>query len=228
MKFFFYILNIVIIFIICIPANAHVKHYENLKHINFEIYRNDKYIGNHTCLFERSGDTLKIINKIDFKIKKFGLELYKYKSFGVEIYKNGELIEFSSKTNQNGKEKYVNIELNNQNQIVIDGSSNKGNVSADFLIGTWWNHSLINSKAQISAVSGRVIHQKVSFLGKEDIKIGNKTYKTLHFNFSSNDNKLSKNKKLNTDIWYEEDTLIWVKASFDRKGFWEYRLKSVE
>tara|TARA_Y100000590_G_C15414444_1_gene898882 strand:+ start:90 stop:776 length:687 start_codon:yes stop_codon:yes gene_type:complete len=226
MRFFFNIFNIIIIFILCIPANAHVQHYESLNHINFEIYRNDKYIGNHTCIFERSGDLLKVTNKIDFKIKKLGLELYKYKSLGTEIYKNGELIEFSSKTNQNGKEKYVNIELNNDNELTIDGSSNKGKVSKDFLIGTWWNHSLINSKAQISAVSGRVIHQKVSFLGKENMKIGNKTYKTLHFNFSSNDKKLGKDKKLNTDIWYEEDTLIWVKASFDRKGFWEYRLVS--
>ena len=147
---------------------------------------------------------------------------------GTEIYKNGELIEFSSKTNQNGKEKYVNIELNNDNELTIDGSSNKGKVSKDFLIGTWWNHSLINSKAQISAVSGRIIYQKVKFLGKETIVIDGKDYKTLHFNFSSTDKKLGKDKKLNTDIWYEEETFLWVKAAFDKTGYWEYRLKIVK
>ena len=36
-------------------------------------------------------------------------------------------------------------------------------------------------------------------------------YKTLRFNFSSSDPSLSKDKKLNTDIWYEEDTYLWVK-----------------
>ena len=59
-------------------------------------------------------------------------------------------------------------------------------------------------------------------------KIGDKTYKTLRFNFSSSDPSLSKDKKLNTDIWYEEDTFLWVKAAFDKTGYWEYRLKKAE
>ena len=70
--------------------------------------------------------------------------------------------------------------------------------------------------------------QNVNFLGKETIKLGNKNYKTLHFNFSSSDKKLSKDKKLNTDVWYEEKTLNWVKASFKKKGNWEYKLVSIE
>ena len=89
-----------------------------------------------------------------------------------------------------------------------------------------WNSS--KKKAQISAVSGRIIEQKVKFIGKEDVKIGDKVYKTLKFNFSSSDESLSKDKKLNTDIWYEEDTFLWVKAAFDKTGYWEYRLKKVK
>ena len=68
----------------------------------------------------------------------------------------------------------------------------------------------------------------VTFLGKETIKIGEKTYKTLHFNFKSSDQKLAKDKKLNTHVWYDEETLNWVKASFEKTGRWEYRLVSIE
>ena len=39
---------------------------------------------------------------------------------------------------------------------------------------------------------------------------------------------LTESKKLNTDIWYEEGTFLWVKASFDKTGYWEYRLKKVK
>ena len=35
----------------------------------------------------------------------------------------------------------------------------------------------------------------------------------------------AKIKKLNTNIWYDEATFIWLKASFDKTGYWEYRLK---
>ena len=157
------------------------------------------------------------------------MDLYKYYAKGEEIYKNGIFAGFNSQTNQNKKEKYVNITVDNiDKNLIIDGSSYKGKADRSMIIGTWWNHEIVQKKAQISAVSGRIIEQKVEFLGKEEIKIGNKIYKTLKFNFSSSDPSLSKDKKLNTDIWYEEDTYLWVKAAFDKTGYWEYRLKKVE
>ena len=113
-------------------------------------------------------------------------------------------------------------------EYIIDGSSYKGKAPKEYLLGTWWNHSIVKTAAQISAVSGRIIKQKVTFLGKETIKLGNKSYNALHFNFSSTDKKLDKNKKLNTYVWYDEKTLYWVKASFKKKGNWEYRLVSID
>ena len=47
-----------------------------------------------------------------------------------------------------------------------------------------------------------------------------------HFNFSSSDETLPEKKKLNTDIWYEENTYLWIKAAFNKQGKWEYRLKN--
>ena len=206
---------------------AHVEHYEKLNKIKFDIYRNNQHIGSHIFSFERKDKNLKVKSVINFEIKKLGIVLYRYKAEGVEVYEGGKLVKFNSKTNQNKKEKFVNMELVN-GEYVINGSSYKGKASNEFEIGTWWNHNIVNAKAQISAVSGRIIHQKVNFIGKEDLNINGKTYKTLHFNFSSTDKKLDKEKKLNTDVWYDEETLNWVKASFNKKGKWEYRLISLE
>ena len=103
----------------------------------------------------------------------------------------------------------------------------KGKADINFIVGTWWNHEIIKAQAQISGISGRIIEQTVTFIGKEEIEINNKIYKTLRFNFKSSDETLPDSKKLNTDIWYEEDTNLWVKASFEKTGFWEYRIKKV-
>ena len=209
------------------PTKAHVQHYEDLNRIEFDIYRNKNHIGKHIFSFKRLDDQLAVESEINFQIKKFGIVLYKYHVKGTEIYKEGKLIKFNSKTNQNGKEKYVNLKLEDEDYI-IDGSSYQGKTPIDFLLGTWWNHSIVKAKAQISAVSGRIIEQKVTFLGKEIIKLGDKSYNTLHFNFSSIDKKLAKGKKLNTDVWYDEQTLNWIKASFEKKGKWEYKLISID
>ena len=185
------------------PSIAHVQHYDNLNRIEFDIYRNNKNIGKHIFSFKKSGEQLAVKSEIKFEIKKLGVVLYKYHVKGTEYYKDGKLIKFNSKTNQNGKEKYVNLILEND-ELLIDGSSFKGKVSRDYLLGTWWNHSIVKAPAQISAVSGRIIMQNVKFLGKETITIDGKIFNALHFNFSSSDESLPEKKKLNTDIWYDE------------------------
>ena len=223
------LLSITLILLLSLEINAHVDHYSKYNYLEYELFRNNKLIGYHKYKFDRENGNLKIDNEVSFKITKLGVDLYKYYAKGLETYENGVFSGFKSETNQNKKEKYVNISIDpNDKNLIIDGSSYKGKADKNMIIGTWWNHEIVQKKAQISAVSGRIIEQKVEFIGKEEVKIGNKTYNTLRFNFSSSDPSLSKDKKLNTDIWYEEGTYLWIKAAFDKTGYWEYRLKKAE
>ena len=224
-----FLLSIALIFFLATHINAHVDHYSKYNYLEYELFRNNKSIGFHKYIFKRNNKNLEISNEVSFTITKLGVKLYSYYAKGVESYKNGVFSGFTSKTNQNKKDKYVNISIDPKDKnLIIDGSSFKGKANKEMIIGTWWNHEIAQKKAQISAVSGRIIEQKVKFIGKEEITIGDKVYKTLRFNFSSSDPSLSKDKKLNTDIWYEEDTYLWVKAAFDKTGYWEYRLKKVK
>lgn len=205
-------------------AFAHVLHYQNLNRLEFDLYRNNEFIGQHIYLFDRNGQNLTVHNKINFEIKVFGVAVYRYSSEGHEKYVNGKFESFSATTNHNNKEKFCKI-YKKENQFFIDGSSYKGITPEDFIIGTWWNHEIIKFGAQISVGSGRIIEQTVRFIGKETIKINNETYTALKFNFFSSDSSLSKDKKLNTNVWYDEETLMWLKTSFKKTGNWEYRLK---
>ena len=210
-------------------SSAHVNHYKKIKYLKYDLFLNNNLIGSHIFNFKKKGDLFYVIGEGKFKISTLGIELMNYQTTSEEIYQNEQLIKFNSKTKQNNKEKYVNLEIDkNENIIKVEGSSFKGKTDLSSMVGTWWNHSIVKAKAQISAISGRIIKQKVTFLGKETIKIDDKSYKTLHFNFSSTDKKLSKGKRLNTDVWYDEETLNWVMASFEKKGKWEYKLISVK
>jgi hypothetical protein len=223
-----FILSIAIFFFLITDSFSHVKHYTKYNYLEYELFRNDKSIGYHKFEFNREGEKLSIISEVSFKITKLGVDLYRYFAKSEENYVDGIFSSYSSKTKQNKKDRYVNIksEPNNKN-LIIDGSSYKGEANKDYIVGTWWNHEIIKAEAQISGISGRIIEQTVTFIGKEEIKIGDKIYKTLHFNFKSSDESLPDSKKLNTDIWYEEETYLWVKAAFDKTGYWEYRLKKI-
>ena len=220
------ILLIIILFSFNFNAISHVQHYAEFDYLEYELFRNNKSIGYHKYDFIRENDILSIKSEVSFKITKFGVDLYKYFAVSEEIYKNNKFFKFSSKTNKNKKERYVNISTDTMDgDLIIDGSSYKGKAAKDFIVGTWWNHEIVRAKAQISAISGRIIEQTVTFIGKERITIGDKTFDTLRFNFKSSDETLPDSKKLNTDIWYEEKTHLWVRAAFDKTGYWEYRIK---
>ena len=223
------ILSIAIFFLFVVQSFSHVQHYADYNYLEYELFRNNVSIGYHKYDFKREGDSLSIESEVSFKISKLGVDLYKYFAKSEENYEKDVFKSYFSKTKQNKKDKYVNIIFNSNNdKLEIDGSSYKGEANKEFIVGTWWNHEIIKKKAQISGISGRIIKQTVTFIGKEDVKIGDKVYKTLHFNFKSSDQTLPDSKKLNTDIWYEENTYLWVKAAFDKTGYWEYRLKKAK
>tara|TARA_B100000886_G_C20331096_1_gene452445 strand:- start:69 stop:752 length:684 start_codon:yes stop_codon:yes gene_type:complete len=219
---------IVLYFLLNVNSYSHLEHYFGIKYLEYDLFRNNDLIGSHKYDFTRNGDNLTVKSVVNFKITKLGIDLYKYYAESIENYQNNVFKSFDSTTLQNKKNKYVKINLNTQqNKLDIDGSSYKGEADENYMVGTWWNHEIVKAKAQISAISGRIIEQKVKFLGKKQIQVSGKTYEALHFKFLSSDETLPDNKKLNTDIWYDAKTLIWLKAQFIKQGNWEYRLKKL-
>ena len=222
------LVSIILYFSLNISSYSHLQHYAGVKYLEYDLYRNNNLIGSHKYDFLKNGDNLTVKSVVNFKITKLGVDLYKYSAESTENYQKNLFYSFSSTTKQNKKDKYVKIKLNpEQNKLNIDGSSFKGETNKDYMVGTWWNHEIVKAKAQISAISGRVIEQKVNFLGKKQIEINGKTYEALHFKFLSSDDTLPDNKKLNTDIWYDAKTLVWLKAQFIKQGNWEYRIKVI-
>jgi hypothetical protein len=220
------ILSIILFVTFTTQVLPHVEHYKNFNSLEYELFRNNKSIGYHNYIFERKDNNLKIKSVIKFKITKLGIDLYSYEANSLEEYQGEQLVNFSSKTNQNKKLKNTEITLNEEKkELIISGSENQITSPKEYTVGTWWNHEIVQAKAQISAISGRIIEQKVTFIGKERINLYGKTYDALRFNFSSSDESLPENKKLNTDVWYDENTKLWLKAAFDKTGHWEYRIK---
>ena len=219
---------IILYFFLNVNSFGHLQHYSGVKYLEYDLYRNNVLIGSHKYDFIKNGDILTVKSVVNFKITKLGIDLYKYFAESSESYEKNIFKSFNSTTLQNKKNKYVKISLNSEtNKLKIDGSSYKGDANVEYMVGTWWNHEIVKAKAQISAISGRIIEQKVNFLGKKKIEINGITYEALHFKFLSSDETLPDNKKLNTDIWYDANTLIWLKAQFVKQGNWEYRLKKL-
>ena len=159
----------------------------------------------------------------------FGVEVFNIDHYGVEKYKENKLISYRSKTLQNDKQKFVDLFYDtDKKKFNIKGSSYSGLVDTNNVIGNWWNHQILQATSQISPISGSIKEQTVTFLGKETIKLYGKTILVDHFKLTSKDMNISKDKRLDFDIWYDSENSMIVKVSYSRMGNWEYRLKSYE
>ena len=226
MKKYIYIL---ILFLFTSQSQSHTAHYKNLSKIEMEVFRNDEAIGYSNYFFEHEDNTMTVKNYTQFKVKLLGINIFSISSEGVEKYENNKLVFFKSITFQNNKEKFVNLKYDKKsNKFIIDGSSFKGKAEIDNVIGNWWNQKILIANSQISPLSGSIKEQKINFLKKEIIELYGKSYEVLHFKLKSKNENLSKEKKLNFDIWLDPRKGLIVKIAYERMGKWEYRLKNFE
>ena len=146
-------INVIIFFFIYTNLNAHILHYKDFKKIEMEVFRNNELIGYNYYFFKTKKDFVQVTNQIKFTVKLLGATIFDVEGYGEEKYNNNKLISFNSKTKQNKKEKFVNLELNTEgNKFVIKGSSYLGEASIDNVVGNWWNHQLLQAESQISPV----------------------------------------------------------------------------
>jgi len=222
-------INIILFLFFSSNLNAHISHYKNFKKIEMEIFRNDELIGYNYYFFKTENDEVQVTNQTKITVKLLGATIFNIEGYGEEKYKNDKLISFHSKTKQNKKEKFVNLEINTENnKFTIQGSSYSGEANKDSIIGNWWNHKLLQAKNQISPVSGSIKEQVITFIAKEKIELYGRSYEAEHFKLKSKNQNLPDDKKLNFDIWFDKNTGLIIKVKYSRMGEWEYRLKSFE
>jgi len=226
MKKYIYIL--LLIFLVSY-AQAHTSHYDEIKVINMEIFRDGEVIGYSNYFFEHGNDTVEVKNYTQFKVKLFGVVVFSISSEAHEKYKNDKLIYFKSITFQNDKEKYVNLNYDqSKNKFIIEGSSYTGEANTDSIIGNWWNHKILEADQQISPLSGSIKEQVITFIGKENIELYGKNYLVDHYKLKSKNQDLPDDKKLDFDIWLDKKNNLILKIAYTKMGKWEYRLKSFE
>ena len=221
------LLAFIILFINVGNVFAHSSHIKNLSKIEMEVLRNGKVIGFSDYYFEHKKDLMIVKNETNFLVEMAGIKIFSIKGNSEEVYENEKLISFKSSTLQNKKRKFVKLIFDeNKNLFIIDGSSFKGETGSDNVIGNWWNSKILQSKSQISPLSGSVKEQIVKLIGKDEMILNGKKYKLFKFNLKSSNEELPKDKKLDFNIWLEPNEGLIFKVQYNRLGNWEYKIKN--
>ena len=207
-------------------SSAHMAHYNKFNKIEMEILRDGEVIGYNYYFFKKDSDNTTVTNQLKFTVKLLGATIFEVESYGEEKYYKDKLISFNSKTRQNKKDKYVELKLNKkENSYNIKGSSYTGSASVENVVGNWWSHKILQTRSQISPISGSIKEQVVTFIGKEKIELYGKIHEVEHFKLTSRDMSIPKDKRLNFDIWFDKKNSLILKVVYSRMGNWEYKVK---
>ena len=207
---------------------ADESHYKNISKIEMDVLRNDKIIGHSNFFFKHNGDTMIVENYTKFNVEMFGIKIFTIDSKSKEIYEKDKLLSFESSTLQNDKKKFVKLTYDkNKNKFIINGSSYVGEADQENIIGNWWNAKILDTRSQISPLSGSIKKQEVRFTNEDQIEYKSKKIKLSQFRLKSTED-LPDDKKLDFDIWLEPNKGIIFKVKYNRLGRWEYRLRNYE
>ena len=207
---------------------ADESHYKNISKIEMEVLRNENVIGYSNYFFKHSGDTMIVENYTKFNVEMFGINVFKINSKSKEIYEKDKLLSFESSTSQNDKKKFVKLTYDkNKNKFIINGSSYVGEANQENIIGNWWNAKILETKTQISPLSGSIKKQEVKFINEDQVEYKSKKIKVSQFKLRSTED-LPDDKKLDFNVWLEPNKGIIFKVKYNRLGSWEYRLKNYE
>ena len=202
--------------------------HKNISKIEMDVLRNDEVIGYSNYFFKHNGDTMTVENYTKFIVEIFNVKIFSINSKSKEIYQKNKLISFESSTLQNDKKKFVKLIYDKtKKKFVINGSSYNGEANIDNIIGNWWNSKILDTKTQISPLSGSIKKQEVKLTNKDEIDYKGKTVKLFQFKLKSAED-LPDDKKLDFDIWLNQNEGIIFKVKYNRLGSWEYRLKNYE
>ena len=223
--------KIILIFILIIYpflSYSHVNHYNKIKFIEMDVFRNGKKIGFNKYIFIEKNNFLLVKNEISFFAKFMGMNLMSVNGSSIETYENGKLVEFKSYTIQNKKNKFNNLVLDEDKKFYqIKGSSFTGKAPSTAVLGNWWNHNILQSNKIISPLSGSLKNQEVHFLSKEILKINNDHYNTSKFKIVLTKN-IEDKKKEEFYVWLDDKSKIILKVSYTKFGNWEYIVKTIK
>lgn len=173
----------------------------------YEISRKGKRLGFQTLEFTTldNGDLQVDVHiEIDFAII---IPLFRYTHDNREIWRDGKLLSLQSKTDNNGKDEFVDLRVEDD-RLTGAGTDFADNLSPDMLSTSYFNPNFIRQQAVISSQDGRFLEIGVEEVGRETLVLEAGTVEATRFRLTG---------KLRIDIWYTDDGR-WVKTTFSRGG----------
>jgi hypothetical protein len=175
-------------------------------HKVFDIVRGGDKIGTDTVDIERQNDTTTVKIKTDVSVKVMFIEAYRYEHSCNETWKNGQLIAFKSRTNDNGTKHSIDVTAA-PDKLSMEADGKHSDLPKTAAPESLWGKDAIHQFDAFDPDTGKPLSIQVTDLGNETLTIQGVTHQAHHYKIAD-----TLTGDFTRDVWYDGDVLVRIKV----------------
>ncbi len=187
------------------PASADKTAAATKVHKVFDIIRGGDKIGTDTVDIEHQNDTTTVKIKTDLSVKVMFIEAYRYEHSANETWKNGQLIAFKSRTNDNGTKHSIDVTAA-PDRLSMDADGKHSDLPKTAAPATLWGKDAIHRLDAFEPDTGKPLSIKVTDLGSEALTIHGVTHQAHHYKIAD-----TLGGDFAREVWFDGDVLVRTK-----------------
>lgn len=177
------------------------------KTIVYDIVRDGAVVGHYRVNFAEEGTDLTVTTDVEIDVSLLFIPVYSLRHHGVEQWQDGELVAYNSKTDDNGRDRFIDMTPQDGDwRVEHDGELDIRPGAA--LIGTLWHPDTVNRTMLIDPMKGKQRDIIVTDRGMETITVPFGTAEARHISIGG---------EVRQEVWYGPDGHIW-QADFPVKA----------
>jgi len=158
----------------------------------FDVLRDGDKIGEHSLVFEREDDTLKVSIETAMTVTFAFVPVFRYEHKRVERWRGGELESLAGMTNDDGTEYEISIvRKEGHYSRTINGTEEE--VAGPVAVDSFWSKERLTGGKLFSAVSDQVYRVRSDLMGTETIDAKGEAVEAEHYKLSG---------EIDRDLWF--------------------------
>jgi Family of unknown function (DUF6134) len=189
-----------------VPAGADNPAAAAKIHKVFDIVRGNDKIGTDTIDIEQQNDTTTVKVKTDVSAKVMFIEAYRYEHSCNEIWKNGQLVSFKSRTNDNGTKHAIDVTAA-PDKLSMDADGKHSDLPKTAAPASLWSKDTIHQFDAFDPDTGKRMAIKVTDLGEEVLTLHGVDHRTRHYKIAD-----TLTGEFARDLWLDGDVIVRTKV----------------
>lgn len=163
--------------------------------LTYAIMRDGDQIGTQVTTFQRNGDSLTVHNAVQIEVSLLGITIYRFVHSADEEWKSGALARLTSKTDDDGDKRVVDLKL-------VDGKlmGTYNGQTKEFPTGvipaSLWHPDTVKQTQLLDQVKARYRQVKIKDVGLETITIRGEKIQAHHYSMTG---------QIKRELWYGLD-----------------------